>query len=68
MAYDIKAWLDREGSPKLEIIDAESGNVRVAWDAHGQRSRAIKTLFHELMLLSVRDRLLEPDQPATDRR
>lgn len=67
MAYDIKAWLDREGSPRLEILDADSGNVRVAWDACGQRSRAIKSLFHELMLLSVRDQLVDSSDVSRPR-
>lgn len=59
MAYDIKAWLDREGSPRLEILDAESGTLRMAWDAREHRSQAIKSLFHELMLLSLRDQLVD---------
>lgn len=62
MGYDIRAWLDREGTPQLEIIDIDSGSVRVAWDGRGDRSRAIKDLFHDLMLLSVRDELTRMDR------
>ena len=67
MGYDIRAWLDREGTPQLEIIDIDSGSVRVAWDCRGDRSRAIKDLVHELMLLSVRDDLTRM-QAASPRR
>lgn len=68
MAYDIRAWLDAEGSPKLEIVDADSGAVRVAWDARGQRSRAIKSLFHELMLLTVQAKLAPAERQVHDGR
>lgn len=54
MGYDIQAWLDRDGRPQLRITDIDSGHVRVEWDCDGDRSRAIKSLFHELILLSVR--------------
>lgn len=55
MGYDIRAWLDREGRPQLQIIDIDSGDVRLDWDCGSDRSRAIKSLFHELILLSVRE-------------
>jgi hypothetical protein len=54
MGYDIRAWLDRDGRPQLQIIDIDSGRIRVDWDCGGERSHAIKSLFHELILLSVR--------------
>lgn len=54
MGYDIQAWLDCDGRPRLRIIDIDSGNVQMEWDCKGERSRAIKSLFHELILLSVR--------------
>ncbi|WP_353247860.1 hypothetical protein [Salinisphaera sp. T31B1] len=57
MAYDIRAWLDREGHPQLQIIDRDSGSIRLAWAPSSGRSREIKALFHELMLLSVRENL-----------
>jgi|GEM_PF-1146387 len=63
MAYDIRAWLDPDGTPQLEIIDADSGHLRVSWKAGEQQSRAVKSLFHELMLLSLRDRL-DPSNEA----
>lgn len=55
MGYDINAWLDSDGVPQLEIIDHDSGRVRVAWASRRPHSREIKSLFHELMLLSVRE-------------
>jgi hypothetical protein len=54
MGYDIRAWLDRDGRPQLQIIDIDSGGIRVDWDCGGERSHAIKSLFNELILLSVR--------------
>jgi len=56
MGYDIRAWLDRDGRPQLQIIDIDSGRIRVDCDCDcgGERSHAIKSLFHELILLSVR--------------
>lgn len=54
MGYDIRAWLDQEGTPRLQIIDIDSGTVQVAWECRGEQTRALKTLFHDLMLLSVR--------------
>ena len=32
MSYEIQAWLDA-GRPKLQILDADSGCVRMAWQA-----------------------------------
>lgn len=55
MGYDIRAWLDQDGQPQLQIIDCDSGHVRVDWDCGSDRSHALKSLFHELILLSVRD-------------
>ena len=62
MSYDINAWLE-DGEPRLQIIDADSGTVRLAWcyrkpkkdevDAeHDLERLAVKKLFQELFLLS----------------
>jgi len=62
MSYDINAWLE-DGEPRLQIIDADSGTVRLAWcyrkpkkdevDAeHDLERLAVKELFQELFLLS----------------
>ncbi|MFC3103837.1 hypothetical protein [Salinisphaera aquimarina] len=64
MGYDIRAWLDRDGTPQLQIIDIESGDVHVAWAPRKHRSRELKSLFHELMLLSVREKLTRQRQPG----
>lgn len=56
MSYDINAWLGRDGSPQLQIIDADSGSVRLAWQAGASplvNDPAVKGLFRELMLLSA---------------
>jgi len=66
MGYDIYAWLDSDGAPQLEIIDHDSGHVRVAWASRTPHSREVKSLFHELMLLSVRENLART--PAQARR
>lgn len=65
MGYDIPAWLDRDGQPQLQIIDSDSGHVRVDRDCDGERSHALKSLFHELILLSVRDDVyrIQPPPP-----
>ena len=64
MGYDIRAWLDQDGIPQLQIIDTDTGAVRLAWDCRGERAHAIKSLFHDLMLLSVRQELeLERERP-----
>lgn len=60
MGYDIDAWLANDGSPRLEIIDADSGSVRLAWGAAPPRRLAaqpLKPLFRELLLLSTLQRL-----------
>lgn len=59
MSYDIEAWLDQDGAPRLQIIDADSGSVRLAWrSASRARSDArLKGLFRELLLLSALQRL-----------
>lgn len=62
MSYDIDASLEK-GEPRLHIIDADSGSVRLAWhykrnveertSAQAQLEEvAIKELFRELFLLS----------------
>lgn len=62
MSYDIDASLE-EGEPRLHIIDADLGTVRLAWhykrkleektSAEAQLEEvAIKELFRELFLLS----------------
>jgi len=58
MGYDIHAWLDRDGVPQLQIIDRDSGHIRVAWAPNGTRSGQVKALFHELMLLSARENMV----------
>lgn len=66
MSYEIDAWLE-EGEPQLQIIDADSGCLRLAWrypksevdesDPRQYLSQlAIKELFQKLFLLaSVHD-------------
>jgi len=58
MRYEIDAWLE-EGEPRLRILDADSGTVRMAWDSDAEHGRdpALKALFRELMLLSALQRL-----------
>ena len=62
MSYDIRAWLE-DGPPRLQIIDADSGAVRLAWQSrrpdpdapdarHNLEQMALKSLFQELFLLS----------------
>lgn len=57
MAYQIEAWLGDDGSPHLRLIDSHSGCTRLSWAADGQRGPELKSLFHELMLLSAGDRV-----------
>lgn len=60
MSYDIDAWLAEDGTPRLQIIDADSGSVRLAWGAGSSpmgRDPVVKGLFRELMLLSALQRL-----------
>ncbi len=62
MSYDINAWLE-DGQPRLQIIDADSGAVRLAWQYRRPdpapseaeqylQQMAVKALFQELFLLS----------------
>lgn len=62
MSYDIDAWLEN-GEPRLQIIDADSGAVRLAWGYRKQEidesdmnlyleRLAVKDLFQKLFLLS----------------
>ncbi|MDT0618845.1 MAG: hypothetical protein RJQ08_07670 [Salinisphaeraceae bacterium] len=61
MSYDIEAWLAADGSPRLQLIDADSGSVRLVWGdcpkAESDSNQALKGLFRELMLLSALQRL-----------
>lgn len=70
MSYRLNAWLD-EGRPRLQVIDATSGAVRLAWryqepnsDGQGKDAsqRELKRLFRELMLLTVLQNLGEPSR------
>lgn len=48
----------QNGSPRLQILDAQSGHLRLAWQAEDAGSSAdadLHTLFRELMLLSEID-------------
>lgn len=69
MSYDIEAWLGKDGAPRLQIIDADSGSVRLAWGAgeRGGSDPALKGLFRELLLLSTLQRL-ERQRPRGPRR
>jgi hypothetical protein len=63
MSYDIDAWLE-DGKPRLHIVDATSGAVRLAWTYHKRNEEVaedsrltweydvVKQLFWELFLLS----------------
>ena len=63
MSYDIDAWLE-DGKPRLHIVDAASGAVRLAWTYHKRNEEVaedarltwehdvVKQLFWELFLLS----------------
>lgn len=65
MRYIIDAWLE-DGDPRLNILDADTGAVRMRWDyarphdaaAHEPAaSKALQGLFRKLMLLSCADRI-----------
>lgn len=58
MSYHIEAWLDK-GEPCLEIVDADSSHVRLAWRAGTEHSDrpAMHRLFRELMLISTGDEI-----------
>lgn len=66
MAYEIQAWLGDDGSPCLRLIDSHSGSTRLSWTADGRRGPELKSLFHELMLLSAGDRIAT-DRPSLKR-
>ncbi len=60
MSYEINAWVE-DGAPRLQILEADSRTVRLAWRAaaarDGAASAPLKTLFRELMLLSLTQQL-----------
>jgi hypothetical protein len=69
MAYEIQAWLDEKGFQQLRLIDARSGATRLTWDASSQQGPALKSLFHELMLLSAASRVdLQTQAAVHDRK
>lgn len=46
------------GKPRLEVLDAHSGHLRMAWQADGGRQHAqddLHALFRKLMLVSEID-------------
>jgi hypothetical protein len=58
MGYLIDARLDN-GRPRLQILDVESGAVRMAWESRedvGQDQAELKRLFWGLFLLSLQQR------------
>lgn len=63
MGYEINAWLE-DGEPRLQILDADSKTVRMAWRAGATApGAALHGLFRDLMLLSViRPAMLPPNQ------
>ncbi|MBR9813557.1 hypothetical protein GYB61_06840 [bacterium] len=57
MSVYIQADL-HQGAPRLAVLDAESGHLRMAWQASQPEARAqddLHALFRELMLLSEID-------------
>lgn len=62
MSYYINAWLEN-GQPQLEIIDAQSKAVSVAWSYETKRNnkaqakQEIQRLFRELLLLTCKQDL-----------
>lgn len=52
MAYEINAWLE-DGAPRLQILDADTHAVRLAWRADEVQGGGLQPLFRELMLLSL---------------
>jgi len=61
MSYRIAASL-REGNPRLEVLDAETGRLRLAWEYPKARRReagdaAVDELFRRLFLLTTEDYL-----------
>lgn len=63
MAYHINAEL-QHGSPRLEILDANTSSVRLAWaplDGNESTDKAaceIRHFFRELMLITTIDELM----------
>ena len=54
MSYRIEAWI-AEGSPRIRIIDAATGDTRVDWSGHarsGLGEAEFAALFRRLLLLS----------------
>lgn len=52
MSYVIDAWLD-DGSPCIEIRDAESKEIKLHWSLEEQNhQKGLHLLFHDLLLLS----------------
>lgn len=65
MGYLIDARLN-DGKPRLQILDVESGAVRMAWEPReevGQGQAELKRLFWGLFLLSLRQRWGRTRQP-----
>lgn len=61
MSYRIDASL-RHGNPRLEVLDAHSGRLRLAWeypkhDRHQAGDAAVDELFRRLFLLTTEDYL-----------
>lgn len=56
MSVFIQAAL-HQGRPRLEVLDANSGHLRLAWQAGGKPSAQdeLHELFRKLMLLSEID-------------
>lgn len=59
MAYEINAWVEN-GAPRLQILDADSHSVRLAW--RGGDKRDSTSLFRELLLLSLMQQLQQTGQ------
>ncbi|MGR9106954.1 MAG: hypothetical protein ACU843_08500 [Gammaproteobacteria bacterium] len=59
MGYYIYAWLER-GSPRLRVVDAQSGSVCLRWDYRSSGrlkssdQKEIQRLFRDLLLLTCR--------------
>ncbi|PWG62487.1 hypothetical protein [Sediminicurvatus halobius] len=73
MSYRIAASLHR-GNPRLEVVDAHSGRLRLAWEYPKARRRhagdgadaAVEELFRRLFLLTTED-YLRGDMPPRQR-
>lgn len=66
MTYHIDAWLD-DGEPCLELIDADSSHVRLAWraDTDAASRPALHQLFRELLLISAADHTTPAATPVS---